>query len=57
MMAQEHSYCLAIEELFNSKIPRRAQSVRVLFVEITSISNHILAVVCRAAGVGAMRLF
>jgi NADH-quinone oxidoreductase subunit D len=45
MMTQEHSYCLAIEGLFNSKIPRRAQSVRVLFVEITRILNHILAAV------------
>ena len=29
MMAQEHSYCLAIEKLFNCKIPERAQYVRV----------------------------
>ena len=25
MMAQEHSYCLAIEKLFNCKIPEREQ--------------------------------
>jgi len=31
MMAQEHSYCLAIEKLFNCKIPKRAQYIRVLF--------------------------
>ena len=24
MMAQEHSYCLAVEKLFNAKIPKRA---------------------------------
>ena len=29
MMAQEHSYCLAIEKLFNCKILERAQYVRV----------------------------
>ena len=57
MMAQEHSYCLAIEKLFNSKIPRRAQFIRVLFAEITRILNHLLAVGCHAMDVGAMTPF
>ena len=43
MMAQEHSYCLAIEKLFNCKVPKRAQYIRVLFAEITRILNHLLA--------------
>lgn len=57
MMAQEHSYCLAIEKLFNSKIPKRAQYIRVLFAEITRILNHLLAVGCHAMDVGAMTPF
>nr|YP_010208878.1 NADH dehydrogenase subunit 7 [Skeletonema subsalsum]YP_010208917.1 NADH dehydrogenase subunit 7 [Skeletonema potamos]UBA16188.1 NADH dehydrogenase subunit 7 [Skeletonema subsalsum]UBA16227.1 NADH dehydrogenase subunit 7 [Skeletonema potamos] len=57
MMAQEHSYCLAIEKLFNCKIPKRAQYVRVLFAEITRILNHLLAVGCHAMDVGAMTPF
>jgi NADH:ubiquinone oxidoreductase subunit D len=57
MMAQEHSYCLAIEKLFNCKIPERAQFIRVLFVEITRILNHLLAVGCHAMDVGAMTPF
>jgi len=57
MMAQEHSYCLAIEKLFNCKIPERAQYVRVLFAEITRILNHLLAVGCHAMDVGAMTPF
>jgi NADH dehydrogenase (ubiquinone) Fe-S protein 2 len=57
MMAQEHSYCLAIEKLFNCKIPERAQYIRVLFVEITRILNHLLAVGCHAMDVGAMTPF
>ena len=57
MMAQEHSYCLAIEKLFNSKIPERAQYIRVLFAEITRILNHLLAVGCHAMDVGAMTPF
>jgi NADH dehydrogenase (ubiquinone) Fe-S protein 2 len=57
MMAQEHSYCLAIEKLFNCKAPKRAQYIRVLFAEITRILNHLLAVGCHAMDVGAMTPF
>jgi len=57
MMAQEHTFSLAIERLLNSKIPRRAQAIRVLFLEITRILNHLLAVGCHAMDVGAMTPF
>merc|ERR1712127_528544 len=57
MMAQEHSFCLAVEKLFNSKVPLRAQYIRVLFAEITRILNHLLAVGCHAMDVGAMTPF
>jgi NADH dehydrogenase (ubiquinone) Fe-S protein 2 len=57
MMAQEHSYCLAIEKLFNCKIPKRAQYIRTLFAELTRILNHLLAVGCHAMDVGAMTPF
>ena len=57
MMAQEHTYCLAIEQLFNCKIPQRAQYIRVIFAEITRILNHLLAVGCHAMDVGAMTPF
>ena len=57
MMAQEHTYCLAIEQLFNCKIPERAQYIRVIFAEITRILNHLLAVGCHAMDVGAMTPF
>jgi len=57
MMAQEHSYCLAIEKLFNCQIPKRSQYIRVLFAELTRILNHLLAVGCHAMDVGAMTPF
>jgi NADH dehydrogenase (ubiquinone) Fe-S protein 2 len=57
MMSQEHTFCLAIEKLFNNKIPLRAQYIRVLFAEITRILNHLLAVGCHAMDVGAMTPF
>jgi len=57
MMAQEHSYCLAIEKLLSVKVPERAQFIRVIFAEITRILNHLLAVGCHAMDVGAMTPF
>ena len=57
MMSQEHSYCLAVEKLLNSKVPIRAQYIRVLFAELTRILNHLLAVGCHAMDVGAMTPF
>lgn len=57
MMAQEHTYSLAIEKIANLKIPRRAQIIRTIFCEITRILNHLLAVGCHAMDVGAMTPF
>jgi len=57
MMAQEHTYSLAVEKIGNVKIPLRAQFIRVMFLEITRILNHLLAVGCHAMDVGAMTPF
>jgi len=57
MMAQEHTYSLAVEKIAGVKIPRRAQVIRVLFAEITRILNHLLAVGCHSMDVGAMTPF
>lgn len=54
MMNQEHTYCLAIEKIGNIEIPRRAQYIRVLFLELTRILNHLLAITTHALDVGAM---
>jgi len=57
MMAQEYTYCLALEKLTNSNVPLRAQYLRVIFAELTRILNHLLAVGCHAMDVGAMTPF
>ncbi len=54
MMANEHTYSLAVEKLVGLNVPVRAQYIRVLFLEITRILNHLLAVGCHALDVGAM---
>src|SRR6201991_708923 len=48
MMAQEHCYSLIIEKLMKVIIPMRAQYIRVLFLEITRILNHLLAITAHA---------
>lgn len=57
MMAQEHAYSLCVESLARLSIPARAQYYRVMFLEITRILNHLLAVGCHAMDVGAMTPF
>lgn len=57
MMAQEHTYSLAIEKIGNIKIPKRAKILRVIFLEITRLLNHLLAVGCHSMDVGAMTPF
>jgi len=57
MMAQEHTYSLAVEDLLQVSVPLKAQYIRVLFLEITRILNHLLAVGCHAMDVGAMTPF
>jgi NADH-quinone oxidoreductase subunit D len=53
-MNQEHAWCLAIEKLTQTPVPRRAQLIRVLFCEIGRILSHLLNVTTQAMDVGAL---
>jgi len=53
-MNQEHAWCLAIERLTGTKVPRRASLIRVLFSEIGRVLNHLLNVTTQAMDVGAL---
>ncbi|CAN4085549.1 unnamed protein product [Withania somnifera] len=55
-MAQEHALS-SLERLLNCDVPLRAQYIRVLFREITRISNHSLALTTHAMDVGASTPF
>jgi NADH:ubiquinone oxidoreductase subunit D len=57
MMSQEHAYSLAIENLLQINVPLRAKFIRVIFLEITRILNHIMAVTTHAMDVGALTPF
>ncbi|KPA23050.1 NADH-quinone oxidoreductase subunit D [Shimia sp. SK013] len=53
-MNQEHAWCLAIEKLTGTEVPRRAQLIRVLYCEIGRILNHLMNVTTQAMDVGAL---
>jgi NADH-quinone oxidoreductase subunit D len=53
-MNQEHAWCLAIERLTGTQVPRRASLIRVLFSEIGRILNHLMNVTTGALDVGAL---
>lgn len=57
MMAQEQVFSAAIEKAVRTAVPLRAQFVRVLFLEITRILNHLMAVTTHAMDVGALTPF
>jgi len=57
MMASEHGYSLAVEKLLNLEVPRRASVIRVLFLEMTRILNHIGNVCWQGLDVGATTPF
>ncbi len=53
-MNQEHAWCIAIERMTGTEVPRRAQLIRVLFCEIGRVLNHLLNVTTQAMDVGAL---
>jgi NADH dehydrogenase I D subunit len=57
MMAQELAYSNSIEILTGIDVPERASILRIIFLEITRILNHLLALTTHALDVGAMTPF
>ena len=53
-MNQEHAWCLAIERLTGTPVPRRGSLIRVLYCEIGRVLNHLLNVTTQAMDVGAL---
>jgi len=57
MMASEHGYSMAVEKLLHLEVPRRASVIRVMFLEITRILNHIGNICWQGLDVGATTPF
>ena len=53
-LCMEHSYVLAVEKLLDLEVPIRAQYLRVMFAELTRISNHMLNLASHVIDVGAL---
>src|SRR5260221_669166 len=50
-------YCLAVEKLLGLEIPKRAQYIRVMMVELQRISSHLVWLGAHAIDLGAMSVF
>ena len=50
----ETAYCMAIEKLLDIEVPRRAQVIRVLLMELTRISSHLVALATGGMELGAL---
>src|SRR5712672_4784520 len=50
-------YCLAVEKLLGLEIPKPAQYIRVLMVELKRISSHLVWLGTHAIDMGAMSVF
>jgi NADH dehydrogenase (ubiquinone) Fe-S protein 2 len=57
MMAQEQAFSLSVEKLLNKNIPLKASYIRMLFVEITRILNHLMSITTHALDIGALTPF
>jgi len=57
MMAYEHVYSLGVENLLDLPVSRTDKHVRVLFLELTRLLNHLMAVTTHALDVGALTPF
>jgi NADH dehydrogenase (ubiquinone) Fe-S protein 2 len=57
IIANEHGYSMAVEKLLRLNVPIRAQFIRVLFLEITRLLNHLMSVTTHAMDVGALTPF
>jgi NADH-quinone oxidoreductase subunit D len=51
---QEHVFCLAVEKLIGLEVPKRGQLMRVLFLELGRLINHILNTTTQALDIGAL---
>ncbi|MBA0124636.1 NADH-quinone oxidoreductase subunit D [Haloechinothrix sp. YIM 98757] len=53
-LSNEAAYCMGVEKLLGLEIPRRAQVIRVLLLELNRISSHMVALATGGMELGAL---
>jgi NADH-quinone oxidoreductase subunit D len=53
-LSNEAAYCMAIEKLLGVEIPRRAQVIRVLLLELNRIGSHLVALATGGMELGSL---
>jgi len=56
-ISQEHVFNLLIEKILNLRVNEKISSFRIIFLELTRLLNHMLAITTHALDVGAMTPF
>lgn len=56
-MSNNIGYCVAVERLFDIKVPERAEYIRTILAEMTRIVSHLLWLATHALDIGAMTVF
>ncbi|MCC6857540.1 MAG: NADH dehydrogenase (quinone) subunit D [Bryobacterales bacterium] len=56
-LSNNFCYCLAVEKLLGLEIPRSAQWMRVMLVELTRLNSHLVWLGTHAMDIGAMSVF
>ena len=57
IIANEHGFCVVVEDLLNIGVSVLAQLLRVLFLELTRLLNHLIAITTHAMDVGRLTPF
>lgn len=55
--SNNYGLCATIEKLCNIEVPRRAQVIRTMILELNRISSHLLFLATHALDIGAMTVF
>jgi NADH-quinone oxidoreductase subunit D len=55
--SNNYGFALAVEKLIDIKVPRRAEIIRMMLLELNRISSHLLWLATNALDVGAMTIF
>ncbi len=55
--SNNYGYALAVEKLLEIEVPRRAEIIRTMLVELNRLCSHVFWLACHALDVGAMSVF